>query len=501
MNDGTAGWAELLADLEARKADARSMGGPDRVERHRAKGRLDARQRIQTLLDSGSFSEIGTLVGNAPADGIVVGIGRIDGRPVAVGAEDFTTLGGSIGAGSTAKRYRIADLAGQERMPLIMMLEGAGHRPPQPGETVSSRSPNDLQQQARLSGRVPMIAAVMGPSAGHGALIAPMADFAIMSSHGAIFTAGPPVVAESLGETVTKEELGGPGVAIASGLVHNVAATDEAVLADIRHYLSYFGSSAWEYPPVSADAVDLRRAPVPEILDVIPRDNAKVYDVREVISLVVDDGSFFQVQPDFGSAIVCALAHIDGHPTAIVANQPAVQAGAITVDAADKAARFIMVADSFHLPLVFLSDNPGVLAGTESERAGILRAGARMFAAQTQVTTPKVQVTMRKAYGFGSMAMSMISFDHQTASYAFPGATLGAMGASSSSRATGADSEAAAAIAEAEMQAAYRSASNLGFDELIDPRDLRTVVADALLLGRGRRTEAAQPVTRTAILP
>ena len=494
-------WGPLLEDLVARREAARAMGGAEKVARHRQAGKLDARARIDHLLDEGSFHELGTLVGNVAADGIVGGHGAIDGRPVIVGVEDFTVLGGSIGAGSSAKRYRLAELAGQERVPLVMVLEGAGHRPPMKGEPAHGRSPVDLQQQARLSGRVPVITAVLGASAGHGALIAPLSDFAIMSAGAAVFTAGPPVVKESLGEDVSKEDLGGPEVAIGSGLIHNVAATDEAVLDDIRTYLSFFPSSAWSYPPPAAEAVDIGERPIEEILEIIPRDNARVYDTREVVSLVVDGGSFFQVQPDFGPAIVCALAHLGGDPVAVVANQPAVLAGAIDADAADKAAHFIQVADAFHVPLVFLADNPGVLAGTESERQGILRAGGRMYAAQTLARTPKLQVTLRKAYGFGSMVMGMVSFEGQTISAGFPGATLGAMGARGSSRAVDADEDRADAIREAETNAAYRSAAGLGFDELIDPRELRNVLLRHLRLALNRRQAPAEPRRGSAIWP
>ncbi|NNE74505.1 MAG: hypothetical protein HKN26_12635, partial [Acidimicrobiales bacterium] len=175
-------WDATRADLGTRRDAARAMGGPDKLERHHGRGKLDARARIARLLDSGTFTEIGTLVGQVPADGVVTGHGLIDGRPVMVGAEDFTVLGGSIGAGSSAKRYRIAELAGQERVPLVMLLEGAGHRPPLPDEAKSGRAPIDLQQQARLSGRVPVVTAVMGSSAGHGALIAPLSDFSVMTA-------------------------------------------------------------------------------------------------------------------------------------------------------------------------------------------------------------------------------------------------------------------------------------------------------------------------------
>ena len=497
---GEAGWEPLLDDLEDRRRAARAMGGPEKLARRRDEGGLDARARIAHLLDPGSFVEIGTLVGSVPADGLVAGSGTIQGRHVMVGAEDFTVLGGSIGAGSSAKRFRISELAELDRIPLVMLLEGAGHRPPLPEGPAPGRAPTDLIQQARLSGRVPLVTGVLGASAGHGALVAPISDFSVMTLDASIFAAGPPVVKASLGEDVSKQDLGGPGVAVASGLVHNVAADDRAVLDDIRTYLSYFPSSAWSHPP-RRDGGDTGPRRLDDILGVVPRDSSTPYDVRLVVSMLVDEGRFFQVQPDFGSSMVCALAHLGGEPVAVVANQPQVMAGAIDADAAEKAAHFVTVADSFHLPLVFLTDNPGMLAGTASEQAGILRAGARMFAAQTQARTVKLQVALRKAYGFGSLAMSMVSFDRQTASYALPGVTLGAMGSRGAADAVGADAGTAEALRQAEAGAVYRSAGRLGFDEVIDPRDLRDVLLAALSRGLSRRQAAPLPAARVGITP
>jgi acetyl-CoA carboxylase carboxyltransferase component len=327
-----------------------------------------------------------------------------------------------------------------------------------------------------------------------------MSDFSVMTEQAAIFTAGPPVVKESTGEDVGKEELGGPVVALASGLIHNLAPDDGDALDQIRRYLSYFPSSAWAYPAHAAGADEEPRR-VDELLGIVPRDNRKVYDMRDVLDAVVDGGRWFEIQPHFGRAMLCALAHLGGEPVAIVANQPKVQAGSIDADAADKAAHFISVADSFHLPLVFLADNPGMLPGTRSERAGVLRSGARMFAAQTQATTPKLHLTLRKAYGFGSMVMTMVAFDGQAATFAFPGATLGAMGAKAAGRAMGADTDATDALRRAELDASYRSASGLGFDELIDPRDTRTALLRALRRAVSQRQRPAEPVARIAITP
>ena len=223
--------------------------------------------------------------------------------------------------------------------------------------------------------------------------------------------------------------------------------------------------------------------------------------MREALDVVFDAGSGFEVQPEFGKSVICALARLGGHPVAVIANQPKVLAGSINADAADKAARFITVADSFHLPFVFLSDNPGVLPGTRSEQEAILRKGARMYAAQTQATSPKFEVTMRKAYGFGSMVMGMIPFDGQSGVFAFPGATMGAMGASAMSRARGSDDDEAAMLHTREVEASYRSAQTFGFDELIDPREVRNVLLHSLERALHRRQAAAEPVARIGIVP
>src|SRR6201997_4743671 len=279
-------WQETLDDLDRRRQQTRAMGGAERLAKHRGKGKLDARARIDYLLDPGTFRELGTLVGGEiAADGIVVGSGLINGSPVMLGAEDFTTLAGSIGPGGNSKRYRIAELALREKVPLVMLLEGAGFRP---GGGHYGRSPTDLLAQVQCSGRVPTVAGVLGPSAGHGALVAPVCDFRIMSSQGAIFTAGPPVVKESTGEDISKEDLGGPDVALPSGVIHNVNEDDAAVLEDIRRYLSYFPSSAWSYPCALPPDESTGARDTPELLDVVSRDNRRIYDMRAVLGVVLD---------------------------------------------------------------------------------------------------------------------------------------------------------------------------------------------------------------------
>lgn len=493
-------WGPVLADLERRRVSARSMGGEERLAKHRAAGKLDARARIAHLLDPGSFLELGTLVGGeeAPADAIVMGSGRVEGRPVMVAAEDFTVMAGTISSAANAKRYRVAELAVLDRVPCVMMLEGAGFRAD--GKT-HTRTPTDMIAQAACSGRVPLVTAVLGASAGHGALVAPISDFTVMSEHASVFAAGPPVVYESLGEKVTKEDLGGPGVAVPSGLIHNVAPDDAAALDLVRAYLGYFPSSAWSYPAHDASGGDDGPRLVPELLDVVPRSGKRAYDMRRVVDLVFDEDSMFEVQPTYGRSMVTALCRLGGHPVAVVANQPMVLAGSIDAAAAEKGAHFISVADSFHLPIILLSDNPGVLPGSGSEREAILRAGARMYAAQAMATSPKIAVTFRKAYGFGAMVMGKIPFDGQSGVFNFPGSTGGAMGAAAMARARNSGEDEAAVLRELELEASYRSAESFGADELIDPRELRNVLLHSVERALHRRQEAPTPVARIGIVP
>jgi len=393
-------WDPLLRDLEQRRAAARAMGGPERLGRQHAAGRLDARQRVERLLDPGSFQELGTLVGGAaaPADALVAGFGRIEDRPVLVGAEDFSVLGGSIGPGAADKRTRLAQLAGQERVPLVLLLEGAGHRPTNALER-QRRAPNDLQALAELSGRVPLLCAVLGASAGHGALAAPLADFAVMTRDASLFSAGPPLVEAALGERVTKQELGGPAVHVErSGVVHDLADDDAQALDTLRRYLAYFPSNAWS-PPPRREGGDGGPRRLDAILALVPPDARRPYAMRRLLAMLVDEGTLFEVQARWGAALVTALAFLGGRSVALVANDPSARAGAIDAAAAAKAARFLEVAGAFHLPVVFLADNPGVMPGSQAEREGALRQAARLFAAQHRLRVPKLHVTLRKAFG------------------------------------------------------------------------------------------------------
>ena len=480
-------WKPWLEELDRRRAEGAAMGGPERVEKYmHSRGKLDVRQRIDRLFDPGTFREIGPLVGtleDIPSDGFVCGYGRIDGRTVLAGAEDFTVLGGSIGAGNTAKRYRIAELAAQEGLPLVTMLEGAGHRLT---DTGGSRSPGDLQAYADLNGQVPMVCLVMGASAGHGALAAPLSDFVIMTSYASMFTGGPPLVKAATGEDVTKEELGGAPVCTRiAGSAHNEAPDDEAAIDMARLYLSYFPSRAGQPSPWRTGP-DTEPRVVDELLDIIPPNDRRPYNMHDVIDLITDDDSFFEIQPAYGPAIIIGLARFGGRPSMIVANNPSYLAGSVDAAAAIKATDFLEVIGNYDHPVVFLADNPGVMAGTKAEREGILKWGGKMYKAERRLTNPKIEITMRKAFGFGSVVMAQNPFDNQTQSFSLPSVNMAAMPADAGGRSAKLDAETQARVEREQRSGPYRLANRLGSDDVIDPRDMRNAILGALTLAENR---------------
>lgn len=506
MSGSATKWDAILAELDRRRAFGQAMGGEEKLARHAASGKLNARQRLGALFDDGAFVEVGGFTGvlsqdgdaPAPCDAFVAGFGKVDGRPVLAGAEDFTVLGGSIGMPAADKRYRLTEIAAQERLPLVFMLEGAGHRPT---NSHDGRTPNDLQGLAALSGMVPLVSLVMGASAGHGALTAPLCDFVAMTRQAAIFAAGPPLVKAAVGEVVTKEALGGPEVHVSqSGLVHNLAEDDAAAVALARQYLSYFPTNAWEAPPVH-DQGDIAPRRVDELLELVSPDPRFPFSMRKLVTLVADEGSVLEIQPEFGASLVTCLARLGGRSVAIIANDPSVKAGAIDAAAADKAAHFLDVIGAFRIPAIFLTDNPGVMAGTVAEKSGILRHAARMFMAQHRLRSPKIHVTLRKAFGFGSSIMAMNPFDRQTAVYAFPSITLGAMPVSGVADSAKLDEATRARLEAEQAGSAYHLADGMKYDDVIDPRDLRNALLNGLALTEARAAQADGPVQNRGIFP
>lgn len=506
MTSGLGQWGHILDELDRKRTFGEAMGGAAKLERRRAEGKLNARERAAALFDEGTFTEIGVFTGAlseatdtpAPADGLIAGFGRINGRPALAGIEDFTVLGGSIGDAGADKRYRLTQLAAQERVPLVFMLEGSGHRLT---NKHAGRSPNDLQGLAELSGLVPMVCLVMGPSAGHSALAGPLSDFTVMTEAASMFAAGPPIVKGAIGEVVTKEALGGPQVHVeVSGVAHNLARDDAEAIALARHYLSYFPLNAWQRPP-KAHGGDVGERRLDDILSLISPDPRIPFDVKKLLLMLADQGSLLEIQPSYGGAIVTALARLGGQSVAIIANNPSVKAGAVDADAANKATHFLDVAGAFHLPVIFLTDNPGVMPGSAAERSGALRHAARMFVAQHRLKVPKIHVTLRKAFGFGSSIMAMNPFDNQTLCLSFPAISLGAMPASSGADAAKLDAETRTRLQAEQAGGAFHLADKMGFDDVIDPRELRNALLKGLLLAEGRSAVPVGPVATTGITP
>jgi methylmalonyl-CoA decarboxylase subunit alpha len=479
-------WNNLLIDLSERQAMADAMGGKERVGRQHDKGRLTARERLELLFDADSFREIGALAGgNHPAggaalagDGVVGGTGKVHGRSVVAMAEDFTVKGGSIGHVNSAKRTRLVRLALEQKLPLVIMLDGAGERAGNASERYPN-TPNDLQLVADLKGQVPVVSMVLGASAGHGALTGMFADFIIMLEGAALFTAGPPLVQASLGISTTPEELGGALMhATESGVIHNLARTEQDAFSQARYFLSQMPQRAREAAPRISD-VTTGPSTTDALLDIIPPAGNQAYDMNRVLSTLADEQSVFELQPGFGGSLICALARFGGIPCLVLANQPMVQAGAITREAADKATHFIAVANAFGLPLVTLLDNPGVMPGAQSERAGVLKAAGQMFAAQRCYRGQKIVVTLRKAFGFGSSVMGMNPWDKQAISIALPSVSLGGVPAIGGAEAAKASAEEAAQLREVQS-GAWVPADAMAFDKVVDPRQLRVEIIDVL---------------------
>jgi acetyl-CoA carboxylase carboxyltransferase component len=488
MSSNRETWTELLAELSSRRAFAAQMGGEERVARQHARGRLTARERIAALCDRDSFSEIGELAGGehpgggeaVAADALVGGTARVDGRSVVVLAEDFTVKGGSIGHPNNAKRTRLVTLAGEQRLPIVLMLDGAGERATNALERYPF-APGDLQLFADIRGQVPVVTLVLGTSAGHGALTGMFADLIVMLADAALFTAGPPLVEAALGIRATPEEIGGaPMHTRDSGVAHNLAASEAEAFAMTRRFLSYMPEPhPRQAPERAAPDSSVERRRLDSLLDLIPPDSRAAYDVRRVLEEVVDTGTVFELQPDFGRSMVCALARIGGTPCMIVGNQPAVLAGAITREAAEKSTHFIDVAGAFELPLVFLLDNPGVMPGPAAEKSGVLRAAAGMFAAQRRYRGTKIVVTLRKAYGFGSSVMGMNPFDRQAISLALPSVSLGGVPAIGGAAAAKSSAEDARRM-QTVQSGAWVPADAMAFDKVIDPRELRNEIISVL---------------------
>ena len=496
----------MSTDHQARLSDALARAPKGNLHKEAEKlarqGKLFVRERIELLCDPGTFVEDGLLANamatDLPSDGVVTGVGEIDGRPVAVMANDPTVKAGSWGARTVEKIVRLTDLALRDELPVFWLVDSAGARITDQVELFPGRrgAGRIFYNQVRLSGKVPQICCLFGPSAAGGAYIPAFCDIVIMVEGNASMYLGSPRMAEMVvGERTTLEEMGGARMhASVSGCGDNLAHDDQDALDQAKAWFTYFPATWREDPPT----YEPDGPATPLTADSIPADEKAAYDVHTVIDGIVDAHSFFEIKPLFAPEMVCGLGLVDGRPVGFVANNPQVKGGVLFTDTADKAARFIWCCDAFNIPLVFLADVPGFMIGTQVEREGIIRHGAKMVTAVSEATVPKLCVVLRKAYGAGLYAMAGPAFEPE-ATIALPTAKIAVMGPEAAVNAVFANRIAAiedpdeAAAFVAEQRRIYeedvdilRLASELVVDAVIEPQDLRAEIIRRLELAVGK---------------
>ncbi len=495
---------EILHELEERRARARAGGGPARVEAQHTLGKLTARERIDVLLDEGSFEEYGMYVEHRATDfgmaekkiagdGVVTGWGTVNGRPVYVFAKDFTVFGGSLSEAHAEKICKIQDMALKAGVPIVGLYDAGGARI-QEGVAALGGYAEVFQRNVLASGVIPQISVIMGPCAGGDVYSPAMTDFIFMvRGTSYMFVTGPDVVKTVTNETVTPEELGGASVhttrsAIADGAYDN----DVEALLEIRRLLSYLPLSNRDATPEAGSDDPLDRQEMS--LDRLVPDNAnKPYDIEELILKVADEGDFFEIQPDFARNIVVGFGRVEGRTVGFVANQPMVLAGVLDSDASRKAARFVRFCDCFNIPIVTFVDVPGFLPGTAQEYGGLIKHGAKLLFAYAEATVPKITVITRKAYGgaYDVMASKHLRGD---VNYAWPTAQIAVMGAKGAVeiiyRKEAGDPDAIAARTkeyEQRFMSPFGAAERGYIDEVIMPHATRRRVARALDLLRRKQ--------------
>jgi acetyl-CoA carboxylase carboxyltransferase component len=510
----------LVEELHERRAKARLGGGEEKIARQHDSGKLTARERLELLLDPGTFTEMGiharphfsqrSMEGKeAPADGVITGYGKVDGRMVAVCAYDFTVMAGSMGMTGEIKVGRLRELALTKRVPFIWLLDSAGARIQEAVGSLFAGSGHLFREEVIMSGVIPQIAALMGPCAAGTAYIPGLADFVPMvKGQGSMALAGPHLVRAAVGEDVTQEELGGSRVHCRkSGVGDLEVADDHECIARIKEYLSYMPQSCDEMPPRRgvSDPVDRMDE---ELLDVLPQSNRKPYDMYEVIRRIVDDGEWLDLKPQWAKTIITCFARMGGRPVGIVANQPKQLGGILDNDSADKSARFVNLCNAYAIPLVFLMDVPGFMVGTKVEEAGIIRHGAKMLHAVANATVPKITVVLRKAYGAGYYVMNGRAYEPDLI-VAWPTAEISVMGAEGAveiifRKQVEASDDPAATKQELienfrKIIDVYVAAGNDMIDDVIDPRETRPTIIKALEMAEHKRIE--RPWKRNPIVP
>ncbi len=494
--------------LAALRTEALLGGGEARIAKHHAQGKKTARERLAALLDPETFIEIGQFITHRATgfgmeqshpwgDGVVTGIGKIEGRPVYVYAQDFTVLGGSLGEAHGLKIAHLMDLAIQNGAPIICLNDSGGARIQEGVDSLAAYG-DVFYRNVQASGIIPQISVIMGPCAG-GAVYSPaLTDFVFMVEKTAhMFITGPQVIKAVTREDIDSESLGGAQVhAARSGVAHFTTADEETALAQVRWLLSYLPSNNLSSPPRSPINDDPRRL-TPELADLVPAGAQQPYDIRAVISVLVDDGEFLEVQPVYAPNLVIGFARLAGETVGIVANQPEHLAGVLDINSSDKGARFIRFCDTFHIPLVTLVDTPGFLPGADQEYGGVIRHGAKLIYAYAEATVPKISLILRKAYGGAYIVMSSKQL-HSDINLAWPNAEIAVMGPEGAveivfrKELAGASDSAAK---QAELTRRYRedlatpyvAASHGYLDDVIAPDASRAHIIAALDLLRDKR--------------
>jgi len=492
---------ELLKDLETRRRKAERSAGDDKIAQRHAKGLLTARERLDRLFAAGTFQEFGQHVQHVtrhfgmegkeiPCDGVIAGTGFVDGRPVAAFSQDFLVSGGSLGRMHAQKICDVMDHAARAGVPLVGFNDSGGARIQEGVESLSGYG-QVFNRNVLLSGVVPQVAVICGTCAGGAAYSPALMDFQIMTRTGAtMFICGPQVIKAATGQDTTMEEIGSAEAhASVSGNIHFVAEDDAHASALVRELLSYLPSNNMQDPPHRVEA-EIALEDDPGIEDLLPDAANLAFDVRRVIERLVDGGRFLEVQAMFAGNIVVGFARVHGIVLGIVANQPMVKAGALDIDAADKAARFIRFCNAFSIPLLTLVDVPGFLPGVFQERHGIIRHGAKMLFAYGASTVPKITVIMRKAYGGAYLAMCSRDMGADLV-LAWPTAEIAVMGAEGAVNILHRNeleqcedrAARAAELARAyrqEFASPYQSAGRLFVHDVIEPRRTRAAVSLAL---------------------
>jgi acetyl-CoA carboxylase carboxyltransferase component len=514
------GMQTLVRELHERREKAKLGGGAEKIEKQHSRGKLTARERIDLLVDEGTFVEMGihgrphfsqrVMEGkDAPADGVITGWGEVDGRTVAIAAYDFTVMAGSMGMTGELKVTRLREIALKQRMPLIWLLDSAGARIQEAAGSLFAGSGHLFREEVEMSGVVPMVAAMLGPCAAGTAYIPGLSDFVPMVvGQGAMALAGPHLTKAVTGEDISMEDLGGAKVHCRKSGVGDLEVKDDAECIEaVKTYLSFFPSNCEERPPLrKTEDPDDRMSET--LLDIVPESPRHPYDMYDVIREIVDDGEWFDLKPKFAKTVITCLARFGGQPVGIVASQPKQLGGILENDSADKAARFVNLCDAFSIPLVFLQDVPGFMVGSKVEHAGIIRHGAKMLYAISRATVPKVTVVIRKAYGAGYYVMNGKAYEPDQI-YAWPSAEISVMGAEGAVNIIGRSAIEASddpdATREAMLEAVrsqidvYIAAGNAMIDDVIDPRETRPRIISALRMAKDKKVE--RPWRKHGVMP